>query len=155
MDQRQQDFVNKSDIRDLLARYFVGVDRRDWDMIGSCFTPDIHAEYHMFKADGIAELMQHIRGVARSKSSTHFMGNHLIEVKGETARSEIYCEIHMIFAEPAGDHDTVLGTRYIDQLTRVNGHWKVKHRLQYRDWGRDEYPTPQPRRLVPNPPLER
>ncbi len=154
-EKRLQDYIDKSEIRDLMARYFVAVDRRDWKMIEDCFTPDIHAEYHMFKADGLAELMQNIRGVARTKVSTHFMGNHLITVKGDTATSEIYSEIHMITAEPKGDHDQVLGARYLDQLVRVNGVWKVKHRIQHRDWGRDEYPTPQPPRLIPNPSVQR
>lgn len=155
MDNRLQDFIDKSEIRDLLARYYIGVDARDWAAIESCFTQDVHAEFHAFTADGLPELMRNISGVARTKVSTHFMGNHLAAVKGDTATCETYCEIHMIYAEPRGDRADVFGARYLDQLVRLNGQWKVKHRIQHRDWGREEFPTPQPARLIPNPSVQR
>ena len=35
--------VDRAEIRDVMMRYSAGVDRRDFDLVTSCFTPDVVA----------------------------------------------------------------------------------------------------------------
>lgn len=145
--ERLQEFLAQQEIRDLLNRYFLGVDRRDWGMIRACFTPDCTAHYHAFKATDLESLMKFIMPVAKARVSTHFIGNQLIEVTGETARSETYCMINMLKPAPAdGELNTVFAARYVDQLRRVGGRWKIFHREQFRDWTTEQKALPQPPR---------
>ncbi len=143
-----QDFLDKEQIRELMTRYFVGVDRRDWAMIRDCFAQDCTAEYHAFKSPNLDSLMKSIMGVASARVSMHFMGNQLIEVHGDTAKSETYCLINMLRAMPGeSERNTIFGARYVDQLVRLGGQWKIKRRDQYRDFGIKEESVPQPLRV--------
>src|SRR5262245_59329011 len=43
-----QEIADRIEIDDLLTRYATGVDRRDWDLWETCFTPDAHIDYTAF-----------------------------------------------------------------------------------------------------------
>ncbi len=136
-----QELVDRMAIRDLLVRYFRGVDKRDYKMIRDCYTEDAHNEYSngTFKSDALDPLIKMISGVERFRATMHFMGNQFIEVTGDTAKSETYCIAHHMTSKSATEEDDmVLGLRYVDQLVRVNGDWRIKHRVQLRDWGRTD-----------------
>lgn len=148
-----QELADRSAIREVLVRYFRGVDKRDYELIKSCYTSDCYNEYaHGFKETGTEKVIKMISGVEHFRATMHFMGNQFIEVNGDTAKSETYCIAHHL--TPLNDReerDMVQGLRYVDQLVRVNGGWKIKHRVQLRDWGRFDTTAKPPAHGQPLP----
>lgn len=134
-----QELSDLAEIKDVLTRYFIGIDRRDWKMVHECFTPDHISDYHSFRTEGTDKLIAQIKGLERLRVSTHFMGNMLIDLHGDTAHSEVYAEAHLVQPiNPKEDHDHINSLRYVDEWKRINGQWKISHRIQYRDWNRDD-----------------
>lgn len=149
-----QEVADRLAIHDVLVRYFIAIDRRDWELTKSCFTPDVYCAYHGFELQGAQKLVDQIRGLERLRVSMHFMGNYRIEVNGDKASSECYCEAHLInpTVNPQQEHDHINGLRYVDQFVRVKGEWKIRHRVQYRDWNREEVIMVRPPRTnTPRP----
>ena len=86
-----QELVDKAAIRDLMARYSRGVDGRDPDLIASTFTSDAYTDYGEWDGRGHDNSVSWImRPSASHFRSTHFMGDHVIQVDGDTAEVETY-----------------------------------------------------------------
>jgi hypothetical protein len=157
---RMRVLLDKQEIYDLLMRYCRGVDRRDGDLIASCYHPDSVDDRRVSVsgpeiADGIAR-----SDPARMPMSMHFIGNVSIDVQGDTAYSEAYCVAYLTLpskdgivdlgagvttSEPAAakHYYRALGLRYLDRLERRDGEWKIAHRICIDDWHRLE-PVPDP-----------
>jgi hypothetical protein len=142
-----QELSDQAEIKDVLTRYFIGFDRRDWNMVADCFAPDPICDYHTFRVEGTDKLIATMKSLEYLRVSTHFMGNTLIDVKGDVAHSEVYAEAHLVRPTSAKEeHDHINGLRYVDEWRRINGEWKITHRIQYRDWNRDDtIPALEPR----------
>jgi hypothetical protein len=74
----------------------------------------------------------------------HFVGNLAVEVAGDTARSEAYVLAHARLAAtddvPARDNTVAL--RYVDDLERRDGEWRILRRICVYEWTRtDEVPS--------------
>jgi hypothetical protein len=140
--------LDKQEIYDLLMRYCRGIDRRDGDLIASCYHPDGVDDRRRKRsgdqvADGIAS------HPARQEMAMHFVGNVLIDVRGDTAYSESYCVAYLtlkptdgvlsvggveIGQATASKYHRALGLRYLDKLERRNGEWRIVHRVCLDDW---------------------
>ena len=122
-----------------MARYSRAVDRHDNDLLRSLFTEDIHFNYNNGQVDfvGYAGYVKMVDGLKRHRVTMHFMENQLIEVTGDTARMETYANNHHVNVGTDGkETDRVVVCRYQDQVVRVDGHWKVKHRTMIVDFTR-------------------
>ena len=129
--------LDRAAIQDVLLRYARGVDRRDLDLVASCFTPD--AAYDGSLARGtIVDALAALRvAVTRYARTLHFLGNQLIELDGDQARSETYALAHHQL--PDGTH-RVVAVRYLDELVRQQARWLIRRRVVHREWQRDEAP---------------
>jgi len=126
-----EDLVAESEIRDVHLRYCRGVDRMDWDLVRSCYHPDATDDHGAFKG-AIDEFLVWVAGaLAKYEVTTHFTGNQLVEVKGDTAWAEHYGRIYHrragLDAEPA--EDFIVNVRYVDHLERRSGQWKIARRV--------------------------
>ena len=92
---RVRALADRAAIQDVVARYFTGLDRQDFDRVASCFTSDVVAEYRGRVLEGVDALVDITRGVRRYAVTTHFMGNYLVEVRGDTATAETYATDHL------------------------------------------------------------
>src|SRR5262245_59565173 len=85
-----RDTIDRVAVADVMHRYMRGIDRRDFDLVAACFTPDAHADFSAFQGP-IREVIQNIRdGVAGYGNSMHFIGNQYIEIDGDAAHMETY-----------------------------------------------------------------
>ena len=127
--------LDRAAIQDVLLRYARGVDRRDLDLVASCFTAD--AAYDGMLARGtIADALGALRvAVTRYAGTMHFLGNQLIELDGDRARSETYALAHHQL--PDGGL-RVVAVRYLDELVRRDGGWVICSRVAHREWERNE-----------------
>lgn len=125
--------LDRAAIQDVLLRYARGVDRRDIDLVASCFTPD--AAYDGALARGtIADALAALRvAVTRYTSTLHVLANQLIEIDGDTARSETYALAHHCLPDGAL---RIVALRYLDELVRHDDGWRICRRTAQREWER-------------------
>lgn len=136
-----QRLLDHAAIRDVLCRYSRALDREDWELLRSCYHPDAIDDHGAFKGN-VEDLIEWLkRDNGAYQSTTHFLGNMLIEVEGDVGWSETYCRA--THRRPAsGDEppwDVVNNVRYCDRFERRDGGWRIAHRVVARDPGR-EYP---------------
>ena len=88
--------ADRAEIAELLARYALCIDGRDWAGLQATYAEDGVMEHGGTAAgrDGVPELSERIlRGVA---SSHHLVGDPSIEIDGDTARTRShYCATHV------------------------------------------------------------
>ncbi len=116
-------------IRDVIDRYAVALDLRDWESVRSCFTTDCHVDYERFgswteRDRFVAGLEAIHRGVG---PTLHRLANHQIRVHGDEAKATSYLDA--LLQVPDEDHDLlhVVG-KYLDELIRTEDGWRINRR---------------------------
>ena len=143
--QRLARLLAKDDIRDVLNRYCRGVDRRDYEMIRSCYHPDARDNHGEDYIGGVDGFIEHVRSTLdRFERTMHFLGNILIEVDGPRARAETYIIAHhRLPARPDRPiRDFLVGLRYIDDFEERDGQWRIAERVCAFEWSRID-PLPE------------
>ena len=64
--------ADRLEIDDLLTRYTVAIDTKDWDLLATCFTPDAHIDYRASAERVTVRLVQKcwVMGKAASVSAS-------------------------------------------------------------------------------------
>jgi 3-phenylpropionate/cinnamic acid dioxygenase small subunit len=128
-----QGLIDRQAIQDVLLRYCRGVDRRDFDLVRSCYHDDAY-DLHGSYEGGPDGFIEHLKRNARWDATMHVIGNQLIELDGDLARCESYCiSYHRHEAEA---EDMVIGLRYVDRVERRQGEWRIAHRVCAMEWSR-------------------
>jgi hypothetical protein len=146
LDRQVARLVAVQEIRDVIARYCRGIDRRQMELVRSCYHPDATDDHGDYRGgiDGFVDYL----GVtlAHWQSTTHFLGNVLVEVgpTGTTARAESYAlAFHRIAARgDKPERDLVGGIRYVDDFERREGVWRIAARVCVLDWSRTDPVAP-------------
>lgn len=136
--------VAENEIRAVCLRYCRGIDRRQFEIVRDCYHPDALDEHGDFVGT-VEEFIAHAQtSLAAFESTMHFVGNILVEVHGDQARSETYT-IAMHRVPPRGDRprrDHVVGLRYVDEFQRRAGRWRIANRVCAFEWTRTDPVTP-------------
>ncbi len=131
------ELLARQEIADVILRYARGIDRLDLELVRSCYHPDAYDDHGTFR--GTLDEFIDAAGsfLPRWTATQHFMGNMLIEVEGEMAKSETYAvAYHRREAEDGTGKDDVMGIRYVDRFERRAGEWKIAHRVVVTEWRR-------------------
>jgi ketosteroid isomerase-like protein len=130
------DAADRMAITDVCTRYAFALDNQDWDQLRSCFLPDVTSVYHGVGAlqgyDPIEELCR--SALTPLDASQHLLGNHLVEVDGDEARSTCYFQAEHVRENAAGGTHLTIAGRYEDRLVRADDGWKIAHRHQTVLW---------------------
>ena len=125
--------LDRAAIQDVLLRYARGVDRRDLDLVASCFTPDASYEGALGRHT-ISEALATLRtALLRYRSTLHFLGNQVIELAGDTACSETYA---LAYHRLPDERSLVVAVRYLDDLVRRDERWLICGRVARTEWQR-------------------
>jgi SnoaL-like domain len=137
-DDRLQHLCDEQEIHHLLLRYARGIDRRDLELVRSCYHPDATDQHGSYNGDVEGFIAHLARNRGTFERTMHFLGNQLIELKGDSAHAETYCvAFHRRAATASAPAaDVYLWLRYIDRLERRDGTWKIAHRVCAFDWSR-------------------
>jgi len=120
-------------IRDVQRRYCRGVDRLDFGIVRACFHEDAALDYgdYVGGVDGFVAMAE--PGLATYASTTHFIGNQLVEVHddSESAWAEHYVvATHRCPAEGSiPENDFICNFRYVDRMERRGGEWRIAKRI--------------------------
>lgn len=137
------DVVAESEIKDVHLRYCRANDRRDEELMRSCFHPGAVIELHKeLDVDEFCALGRQILGIYTV--TWHNTGNQLVEVKGDAAWAEHYTiSSHRIAADDKGpERDWIAHGRYIDRFEKRGGEWKIARRKMVVDYTRLDAVTP-------------
>ena len=130
--QRLLKLADRQEIWEAIVSYTRGMDRLDPDLVIKAFHPDAVDDHGTFRGnrEELAQTGMAMHGAENSKTH-HFLTNHHCELDGDTAHTEtyfLYCG-----AQEKGPTD-VLGGRYLDDLERRDGEWKISNRLCFIEW---------------------
>jgi hypothetical protein len=134
--------LDEREIRNCVMRYCHGTDRHDWATMADCYVTDAIDDHGSFQGTAV-ELAAYLEGKASARGAKqHYVANQLIEVNGDDAVSEAYYLCYIEFVddvEYAGDgtRAVVIGGRYVDELRRDAGQWRIAKRTAVVDWSRD------------------
>ncbi len=133
-------------VLDVLQRYARGVDRRDWDLVRSCYHPGATDDHGVYQGDVEGFVSHFAQAAERFAGTYHLVGGSTLDM--DLARgvvlAETYCVAHHWFApsDPPG-HDLVMAARYLDRFELRSadasvGHdavrWKIVERTVVVDW---------------------
>ena len=129
-----QEISDRIEIDDLLTRYATGVDRRDWGLLETCFTPDAYIDYTAF--GGTEGHVKEVRAWLEKTfemfgRSQHLVTNREVVIDGDTAsaRSGFYNPMHLP-REGKADFLFIDGGYYVDELVRTDDGWKIALRRE-------------------------
>jgi hypothetical protein len=129
-----QRIADRIAIEALMVRYARGVDRIDIPAIKSVFWPgamDEHGTFNGLAVDFADYLNTSLRAF---EASQHALTNFHMEFHGDQADVESYFIATHVMKPELGGWRFVLGGRYLDQLERRDGDWKIVFRRLVRDW---------------------
>lgn len=123
-------------IRSLVERYAYAMDRRDTELMRTCFTPDADLSYFgglkQFDGNSFADAL--VPSLTPFKTIDHAISSIRIVVAGDTANGDMHIFATMMLA----DSPTVIvrGVHVVDEYVRTDDGWKVVKRrhapfLQY------------------------
>jgi len=138
------DMVAKEQIRQAMARYSRGIDRRDEAMVRSAYHEDSFDEHGWGLSAGGWDFATLVRRDGNGfpdewKQTTHFLGQHLIEVDGDAAVSEVhFTQVCRLEDESGAEWDWQVGGRYLDVWSRRDGEFRISRRKVVYDWQRTD-----------------
>jgi hypothetical protein len=132
--------VAEAAVRDVHSRYCRGIDRMDWDLVRSCYHPDAVDNHGPYKGD-VEGFIGWVSGLLPAyESTTHFVGQQLVEVDGDVAWHEAYCRAYhrSKATDDAPASDSILNIRYVDRMERRGGQWRIAARVVVVDSARTD-----------------
>jgi ketosteroid isomerase-like protein len=137
MEQLQRDvqyLKDRLDIQDCIMRHCRGVDRHDAELMTSCYHEDAvvkHGNRDELVRGSEYGVWSNAAHDGRFALHSHNITNMNCEIDGDVA----YCESYVITAFLSADQKkTAMVTgRYVDQLERRNGVWKIAVRRAFLD----------------------
>ena len=139
LEDRMQQMLDRSEIRDVLSRYARGIDRADKELLKDCYHADA-IEEHAGNYEGNAHdyIDEAIPRVMQMGAMQHLLGSSHFDFEGDTAYVETYVWTFARFADGDGrETDTFTGGRLVDRFEKRAGAWKIAHRWTVLDWNRD------------------
>lgn len=129
---------SEQEIRQLAARYALGVDMRDIDAIVNLYVEDVKVTR---ETSGRQALKKSFDTVLRSfRASVHHVGTHVIDFDdAENAHGVCYCRCE----HEIGDTWVPMYLYYLDIYKQVNGRWYFKRRNPCELYGADVLQRPR------------
>ncbi|MEH6571252.1 MAG: nuclear transport factor 2 family protein [Halioglobus sp.] len=135
MDEKLQELLDKKACEDVLMRYGRTLDWLDQTGQESCFWPDAKIDYGFFQGSGqdwVPLVMDVEAGASRR---WHVCTGVMVQIRGDSAKSECYgLTVGTSENEQGEQIDTMFGGRYLDELEKREGQWRISKRTYIADW---------------------
>ena len=129
--------ISQNEITAVIYRLARGLDRRDKDLLASCFFPDSTDDHGLFEGSATDFCDWVIETLGNYERTQHLITNINIVIDGDKASTESYFFAHHVVATET-KLDVIAAGRYLDHFERRDGEWKIKHRKAVYDWSRKE-----------------
>jgi len=132
----QKDISDRIQIQDLITRYALAIDTKDWALLDTCFVSGAHIDYTSTggKTGPYSEIREWLKKVLSPFAVTvHHIGNITVELDGDCARARTYLWNPMGFQKADGElHWFTVSAHYVDELIRTDDGWRIRQRVQER-----------------------
>lgn len=125
------------EIQELMYQYARGLDRRDLDLVRSCYHDDAtHTHGDSYDGDGAGFVKSLGKRLGTYTKMHHLVGNVLVDVKGAAAATETYVAAHTSgHRDGFGWFNHTSCVRWLDRLERRDaGPWRIARRIVVFDW---------------------
>ena len=125
---------DRIEIDDLLVRYTMAIDQKDWALLDQCFTADAHLDYT--SAGGIAGDYPKVRAwlekaLAPFAMTVHYITNSTVKLAENSATARTAVLNPMGFQQEDGSmHQFTVGAYYNDKLVRTTDGWRIVERIE-------------------------
>ena len=131
----QDEWRDRAQLADLVARYCRAVDRRDFALVRSLYHDDAvdrHGSMFEGTADEFVAWLPQM--MANFELTVHRLGQSLFAVSGDVAEGEHYVSAYHRTQAPQRQEITI-GGRYLDRYRRAGNSWKFAARSLIFDYG--------------------
>jgi len=142
--QQVQLLIDRLEIDDLLTRYTVALDTRQWDLLDTVFTPAATIDYT--SSEGIKGRFPEIKvwlekALTTFTSCQHLLGNRQIELDGDHGTGRTYFFNPNTLTDGAGAATMLfVGGFYLDKFVRTAEGWRIEDRFELTTWVNSEEP---------------
>ncbi len=135
----------KFEIEQVLVRYCHGVDRCDLAALKTVFWPDARADYGMGSVNAHAFVEGLIPSLLSMRLTQHFVSNRLVQFNSDVSVAQVqsYCAAFHLVGEDGAVTEMEVGGRYLDQMEKRHGEWRIADRHYVMDWNRNGPSTAQ------------
>jgi len=129
-----EEISDRIEINDLLVRYTVAIDEKDWELLDTVYTPDAKIDYT--SSGGIKGEYPEVRAwlakaLAAFPMTQHLVSNSVVELAGDTATARTMVFNPMGTANDKGGYDLFfVGGWYEDELVRTEHGWRIAVRYE-------------------------
>lgn len=136
------ELLDKQAITELVYNYSRAVDRRDFGLLASLYTPDGIDDHGLYCGDA-AGFVEWVRtALATVDMTTHHVHNLLIAIDGDIAEGEVYVTAYNRIPGDEGQWEDLLqGLRYLDHYRRTDERWQFSRRTVICDWVLHQSPS--------------
>ncbi|MDP6876308.1 MAG: nuclear transport factor 2 family protein [Alphaproteobacteria bacterium] len=134
--------LDREDISQVLYRYATAIDTRDWDLLATCFTEDLEADFRSFGGREVVKgrdtWLEAIKStIAGLDATQHLTANHVHNVDGDSATLVAYLQaVHRLDTARSDPEYTVGGYYTCDMLRGDDGQWRMRRYSLSVSWHR-------------------
>jgi hypothetical protein len=135
IEQQLQELLDRKACEDVLQRYGRTLDWLDGPGQEACFWPDAEIDYGFFQGSGTDWVPIVMSVETAAPRRWHVSTGVMVQIKGGTAKSECYgLSVGSSENEQGELVDTMFGGRYLDELEKREGQWRISKRQYIADW---------------------
>ena len=118
-----QILADRADISNVIYTYATAIDSRDWDLLATCFTEDLEADFRDFSGrqviKGRTAWVDAIKGtIAGLDATQHLTANHVHKIDGDTAVLTAYLQAFHRLDNARSDPEYTVGGIYTCNMVR-------------------------------------
>jgi hypothetical protein len=138
MSEQVRVLFDRMEIDDLLTRYTIALDTRQWDLLSTVFTPDATIDYT--SSQGIKGTFPEVaawleKALSAFTVSQHLLGNRQIQLDGHRGTGRTYFFNPNTLTGPSGTPSMLyVGGFYLDSFLRTEDGWRITDRYEETTW---------------------
>lgn len=133
--------LDRADISQVIHTYATAIDSRDWELLATCFTEDLEADFRSFggrevvkgRDTWVAAIKSTIQGL---DATQHLTANHVITVDGDTATLVAYLQAVHRLDSARSDPEYTIGGYYTCDMVRTAQGWRMRRYALSVTWHR-------------------
>ena len=138
--------VNRTEITDVLNRYALVCDTRDWSLFEQIFASEVKSDYGgEFVFDNRKDLVNMIRNMLEGCGPTqHLLGNYRFDISGDSADSMCSVRAFHVGIGPAEGLRFEMWGEYQDKLVLTHEGWRIASRRLNTIWAQGSFEVLRP-----------
>lgn len=139
------DLADLVELRSLVDRYAIAIDRRDKAALAALFVRDGGIDVHLAgRPEPVARMRRGaglgglVDALSIYRDTMHIVANFVPTIDGDTATAVTYCVAHHWYVEGDESFDERLFVVYDDHFVRTPGGWRFTVREIHRRWAESQ-----------------